>query len=94
MAKYYAINIDTSELLWTKTNIVPFNSNIKVKDNVFYVVDYKNILRSISIQDGSEIWNLKTEESFKQKSNTKISITLDEKMFILIILLETSQRWI
>ena len=78
MAKYYAINIDTGELLWTKTNIVPFNSNIKVKDNVFYVVDYKNILRSISIQDGSEIWNLKTEESLT-KSNTKISITLDEK---------------
>ena len=78
VAKYYAINIDTGELLWTKTNIVPFNSNIKVKDNVFYAVDYKNILRSISIQDGSEIWNLKTEESLT-KSNTKISITLDEK---------------
>ena len=78
VAKYYAINIDTGELLWTKTNIVPFNSNIKVKDNVFYAVDYKNILRSISIQDGSEIWNLKTEESLT-KSNTKISVTLDEK---------------
>ena len=76
--RYYAINIDTGELLWTKTNIVPFNSNIKVKDNVFYAVDYKNILRSISIQDGSEIWNLKTEESLT-KSNTKISVTLDEK---------------
>ena len=78
MAKYYAINIDTGELLWTKTNIVPFNSNIKIKDDVFYVVDYKNILRSISIQDGSEIWNLKTEESLT-KSNTKISIVLDKK---------------
>ena len=78
VAKYYAINIDTGELLWTKTNIVPFNSNIKIKDNAFYVVDYKNILRSISIQDGSEIWNLKTEESLI-KSNTKISIALDEK---------------
>jgi outer membrane protein assembly factor BamB len=78
VAKYYAINIDTGELLWTKTNIVPFNSNIKIKDDVFYVVDYKNILRSISIQDGSEIWNLKTEESLT-KSNTKISIALDEK---------------
>ena len=63
VAKYYAINIDTGELLWTKINIVPFNSNIKIKGDVFYVVDYKNILRSISIQDGSEIWNLKTEES-------------------------------
>ena len=78
VAKYYAINIDTGELLWTKTNIVPFNSNIKIKDDVFYVVDYKNILRSISIQDGSEIWNLKTEESLT-KSNTKISIVLDKK---------------
>jgi len=78
VAKYYAINIDTGELLWTKTNIVPFNSNIKIKDDVFYVVDYKNILRSISIKDGSEIWNLKTEESLT-KSNTKISIALDKK---------------
>ena len=78
VAKYYAIDIDTGELLWTKKNIVSFNSNIKVKGNVFYVVDYKNILRSISIQDGSEIWNLKTEESLT-KSNTKISIALDKK---------------
>jgi len=78
VAKYYAINIDTGELLWTKANKVPFNSDIKIKDDVFYVVDYKNILRSISIQDGSEIWNLKTEESLI-KSNTKISIALDKK---------------
>ena len=78
VAKYYAINIDTGELLWIKTNIVPFNSNIKIKNDVFYVVDYKNILRSISIKDGTEIWNLKTEESLT-KSNTKISIALDDK---------------
>ncbi|MDA7488251.1 PQQ-binding-like beta-propeller repeat protein [Candidatus Pelagibacter ubique] len=78
VAKYYAINIDTGELLWIKKNIVPFNSNIKIKNDVFYVVDYKNILRSISIKDGSEIWNLKTEESLT-KSNTKISIALDDK---------------
>jgi len=75
VAKYYAINIDTSELLWTKTNIVPFNSNIKIKDNFFYVVDYKNILRCISIKDGTEIWNLKTEESLT-RSNTRISTVI------------------
>ncbi|MDA9662588.1 PQQ-like beta-propeller repeat protein [Candidatus Pelagibacter sp.] len=78
VAKYYAINIDTDELLWTKMNIVPFNSNVKIKDDFFYVVDYKNILRCISIKDGSEIWNLKTEESLT-RSNTKISIALDKK---------------
>ena len=78
VAKYYAINIDTGELLWEKKNTVPFNSSLKIKDNVFYVVDYKNILRSISIQNGSEIWSLKTDESLT-KSNTKISIGIDEK---------------
>ena len=78
VAKYYAINIDTGELLWIKTNIVSFNSNIKIKDNTFFVVDYKNVLRSISIKDGSEIWNLKTEQSLT-KSNTKISVALDKK---------------
>ena len=78
LAKYYAINIDTGELLWTKKNIVPFSSNIKIKDDIFYAVDYKNILRAILIEDGLEIWNLKTEESLT-KSNTKISIALDKK---------------
>ena len=78
VAKYYAINIETGKIIWSKNNIVPFNSDIKIKDDFFYVVDYKNILRCISIKDGSEIWNLKTEESLT-KSNTKISIVIKNK---------------
>ena len=77
IAKYYALNIDTGDIIWLKDNIVPFNSEIKIKDDFFYVVDYKNILRSISIKDGSEIWSLKTEESLT-KSNTKISIAIEK----------------
>jgi len=42
------------------------------------VVDYKNILRAISIKDGSELWKLKTEESLI-KSNTKLSVVADNK---------------
>ena len=75
IAKYYAIDIETGDVIWSKNNIVPFNSNIKIKDNYFYTVDYKNILRTISIKDGSELWSLKTEESLT-KSNTKISIAI------------------
>ena len=78
VAKYYAINISTGEIIWSKNNIVPFNSHIKIKNDRFYVVDYKNILRSISIKDGSEFWNLKTTESLT-KSNTKISIAIKGK---------------
>ena len=78
IAKYYAVNLKTGEIIWTKSNIVPFNSDIKIKDNIFYVVDYKNILRAISIKDGSELWKLKTEESLI-KSNTKLSVVADNK---------------
>ena len=78
VAKYYAVNVESGELIWSKNNIVPFNSEIKIKDGFFYVVDYKNILRCISIEDGEEVWNLKTEESLT-KSNTKMSIVLKDK---------------
>ena len=76
IAKYYALDLDTGNVIWTKNNIVPFNSDVKIKNNFFYIVDYKNILRSISIKDGSELWNLKTDESLT-KSNTKTSITIE-----------------
>ena len=78
VAKYYAINLETGNIIWSKNNIVPFNSEIKIKNGFFYTVDFKNILRSISIKDGSEIWNIKTEESLT-KSNTKISIVIENE---------------
>tara|TARA_B100000767_G_scaffold270376_1_gene293923 strand:- start:173 stop:1471 length:1299 start_codon:yes stop_codon:yes gene_type:complete len=79
VAKYYTLNIETGDFIWSKNNIVPFNSEIKIKNGFFYIVDYKNILRSISIKDGSELWNLKTEESLT-KSNTKISIVIENEI--------------
>ena len=77
IAKYYAIDIETGDVIWSKNNTVPFNSEIKIKDDFFYTVDYKNILRSISIIDGKEIWSFKTEESLT-KSNTKISVVIEK----------------
>ena len=78
VAKYYALNIDTGKIIWSKNNNVPFNSEMKIKNGFFYIVDYKNVLRSISIKDGSELWNLKTEESLT-KSNAKISIAIQSE---------------
>jgi len=77
VAKYYLIDVDSGELIWEKNNIVPFNSDLKIRNDIFYAVDYKNILRAITIKNGLEQWNLKTEESLT-KSNTKISIAIDE----------------
>ena len=64
IAKYYSININTGELNWMKSNTYPFNSSIKKYKDKFFVIDYKNTLRCYRIKDGSECWNLQTEESF------------------------------
>ena len=73
IAKYYSINIDTGELNWSKNNTYPFNSDIKKYKDKIFVVDYKNTLRCYKIEDGSECWNLQTEDSFTI-SNIKYSL--------------------
>jgi len=75
LAKYYAMNIKTGELIWTKTNAAPFNSQIKIYDDKFFVTDFDNVLRCYSIKDGSELWNVKTDTAFI-KSKKKLSLVI------------------
>ena len=80
IAKYYSININSGELNWSKNNAYPFNSEVKKYKNKIFVVDYKNTLRCYNIIDGSECWNLPTEDSFTI-SNSKFSlIAFDDKI--------------
>ena len=81
IAKYYSININSGELNWSKNNTYPFNSEIKKNKNRIFVVDYKNTLRCYDIKDGSECWNLQTEDSFTI-SNSKYSLIVVEDMVI------------
>ena len=81
IAKYYSVNIDTGELNWSKNNTYPFNSDIKSYKNKIFVVDYKNTLRCYKIEDGSECWNLQTQDSFTI-SNTKYSLIIIDKMVV------------
>ena len=75
LAKYYAMNIKTGELIWAKTNVAPFNSQIKIYDDKFFVTDLDNVLRCYSIKDGSELWNVKTDTTFI-KSKKKLSLVI------------------
>ncbi len=81
VAKYYSINANTGELNWSKNNTYPFNSEIKKHKNKFFVIDYKNTLRCYKIEDGSECWNLPTEESFTI-SNSKYSLIILNDMVL------------
>ena len=60
-------------MLWSKNNVAPFNSQIKIYKDKFFVVDFENILRCYSINNGNEIWKFKTEKS-TIKSQKKLSI--------------------
>ncbi len=81
ISKYYSINLNNGELNWSKSNSYSFNSELKKYENKFFVVDYKNTLRCYKIEDGSECWNLPTEESFTI-SNSKHSIVIINKMVV------------
>jgi len=81
IAKYYSVNVNSGKLNWSKNNTYPFNSEIKKNKNKIFVVDYKNTLRCYDIKDGSECWNLQTEDSFTI-SNSKYSLIIIEDMII------------
>jgi outer membrane protein assembly factor BamB len=81
IAKYYSVNINSGKLNWSKNNNYPFNSEIKKNKDKFFVVDYKNTLRCYKIDDGSECWNLQTENSFTI-SNSKFSLIIVDDMVI------------
>ena len=81
ISRYYSINVNSGELIWSKNNIYPFNSEIKRSKNKIFVVDYKNTLRCYNINDGSECWNLPTEDSFTI-SSSNFSLIIDGELII------------
>ena len=83
LAKYYSLDINTGEILWSKKNSSPFNSQIKIYKNVFFTVDFENVLRCFSIKDGKELWQFKTDRPFI-KSQQKLSIIIHENKAIFV----------
>ena len=75
IAKYYAINLSSGQLIWSKNNLAQFNSQIKIYKDRFFIVDFSNTLRCFSLKDGQELWNVKTENSLI-RSQKKLSIVI------------------
>jgi len=78
IAKYYALDINTGELLWSKNNTAPFNSQIKIYKDKFFIIDFENTLRAYSIKNGKEIWKIKTQNSLI-RSQKKLSMVIVNK---------------
>ncbi len=81
IAKISSINLQTGNLIWSKKSEYPFNSEIKIFKDKFFVVDFKNTLRCFYIKDGTECWNIKNEDSFTV-SKSKFSLLIKDNLVI------------
>ena len=81
LGKYYSINLNNGNLIWSKKNIAPFNSQIKILKDKFYAIDYNNILRCFSVKNGTELWNFESEKTLI-KSLERLSIVISNNLVI------------
>ena len=69
------VDLLNGDLVWSKNNLAPFNSQIKIYKDKFFIVDFSNTLRCFSLKNGNELWNIQTENSLI-RSKKKLSIVI------------------
>ena len=83
LSNIFLINLENGNLIWKKKNDYPFNSEIKLSGNKFFVIDLKNILRCYFVKDGSECWNIETEKTLTI-TNSKNSLLIADGLVYFI----------
>ena len=77
LSKYFMLNLESGDLVWSKNNTAPFNSQIKIYKDRFFVIDFTNTLRCYSMKNGEEIWNFQTESALI-RSQKRLSMVIVE----------------
>ena len=75
------LDLKSGNLIWSKDNLAPFNSQIKIYKDKFFIIDFSNTLRCFSLKNGEELWNIKTENTLI-KSQKKLSIVIVKDQII------------
>jgi len=83
LSNIFLINLENGNLIWKKKNDYPYNSEIKIIDNRFFVIDLKNTLRCYFLEDGSECWNYETDKALTI-TNAKNSLFISENIVYFI----------
>ena len=83
VSKMYAINLNDGNIIWTKYSPSSFNSNVKVFKDIYFSIDFDNVIRAFSSTNGEEIWNFSTENSFI-KSEKKLSLIIKDEIVFFI----------
>ena len=83
ISNYYLMDLISGELLWKKNNASPFNSQVKIHKDKFFVIDLTNTLRCFSLKNGKELWKFKSESPFIN-SQQKFSLIVKDKKIVFI----------
>ena len=83
LSKIYLINLKDGNLIKSIESNTGFNSNIKVSNDRFFIVDFENTIRCFSTKDGLELWRFDTENPFI-KSKKKISLVIKGELIFFI----------
>ncbi len=81
IARYYMLDIQTGNLIWSKSNLASINSQIKIHKDKFFIVDLSNTLRCFSIKDGNELWNIKTENALIRSQKKLSMVIVNDKIY-------------
>ena len=82
ISKFYAVNLENGDLLWSKKNKNPINSQIKILDDKIYSVDMNNVIRCVSLLDGSEVWKFKSENIFLKSPKRNSIIVKNNRVYL------------
>ena len=83
LSKIFLIDLKNGNLIKSVETNTGFNSNIKVSENKFIIIDLNNTIRCFSIINGKELWNFETENPFI-KSRKKLSLIIKGELVFFI----------
>ena len=81
LAKYFMLDKENGELIWSKNNSAPFNSQIKIFKDKFFIIDFDNTLRCFSLKNGNELWNVRTQNSLIRSQKKLSMVIVDNVIF-------------
>ncbi len=81
IAKIFRLDMNNGNLIWSKNNLAPFNSQIKIYKDKFFIIDFTNTLRCFSIENGEELWNIKTENSLIRSQKKLSMVIVDQNLY-------------
>mgnify|MGYP001165279681 CR=1 FL=1 len=81
ISNIFSIDIFTGNLIWSQKSNYPFNSQMKIYKDKFFLIDYKNTLKCFYLKDGKDCWEVQTDESFTV-SSSKYSLIIKDNMLV------------